>query len=454
MVKRGALEERFDPDMNLYVRKILTFKYPVGHLKQFLKVKPQYGSNQSGIERTSKEEARYVRITDIDEYGNLKDNLGATAEVIENKYVLNDNNILFARSGATVGKSYLHQVKNVDYTCFFAGYMIRFIVDEKRLLPAFLFSYTQLNVYKEWTKAIQRAAGQPNINSEEYKELFIPIPPIEIQAQIVQKFNQAYELKRQKEAEAKALLESIDGYLLKKLGIELPTANEPKKFFYTRFKDVQGKRFDPSFHQIEFQDLINAIKKHNYSAIKNIVSFSNESWNQKDFFENTFPYIEISEIDTLTGEIKNVNQIAINDAPSRAKMIVRENDIIVSTTRPNRGAIAKISENQDFSIASTGFAVIRYLKVKELLKEYLHIILRHRICLNQMSQRSSGGNYPAITQEELGNIIIPLPTLSIQNEIVAHITDLRQRAKTLEAEAKEAIETAKAEVERMILGES
>lgn len=214
------------------------------------------------------------------------------------------------------------------------------------------------------------------------------------------------------------------------------------------------KRLDPNFYKFEFQLIVNRITQNPSKKLLQLVQFSNETWNGEDFFESIFPYIEISAIDLDSGEIKEINHVPIGEAPSRAKMIVRENDIIVSTTRPNRGAIAKISKNQDFSIASTGFSVIRYLKVKELLKEYLHIILRHRICLNQMSQRSSGRNYPAITQEELGNIIIPLPTLSIQNEIVEHITDLRQRAKTLEAEAKEAIETAKAEVERMILGES
>ena len=429
--------------MNLYVRKILTFKYPVGHLKQFLKVKPQYGSNQSGIERTSKEEARYVRITDIDEYGNLKDNLGATAEVVENKYVLNDNNILFARSGATVGKSYLHQVKNVDYTCFFAGYMIRFIVDEKRLLPAFLFSYTQLNVYKEWTKAIQRAAGQPNINSEEYKELFIPIPPIEIQAQIVQKFNQAYELKRQKEAEAKALLKSIDGYLLEKLGIELPTANEPKKFFYTRFKDVQGKRFDANAFK---EDRINSIQSLNNCIfpieklkfvtkfIKNIVTKNHQQ----------LPYLGLENIESNTGfYIETTEKESFSSAFHFFK-----NHVIFPKLRPY---LNKVTKTNFEGLCSTEFHVLQPHKVTS---DFLAIFLRSSLVINQTKCLMSGNTLPRLQTEDIESLLIPIPDLNTQFEIASYVTETFDKANQLKSEAKEAIETAKAEVERMILGES
>ena len=99
-------------------------------------------------------------------------------------------------------------------------------------------------------------------------------------------------------------------------------------------------------------------------------------------------------------------------------MIVRENDIIVSTTRPSRGAISLIKKEQDFSIASTGFSVIRSLINSEISREYLFAILRQQITLKQLEQRSSGGNYPAITQEELSNVIIPFPNTLKQNKIV------------------------------------
>jgi restriction endonuclease S subunit len=70
-----------------------------------------------------------------------------------------------------------------------------------------------------------------------------------------------------------------------------------------------------------------------------------------------------------------------------------------------------------------------------------------------MGQRSSGGNYPAITQEELGNILIPYVDLNSQEKIVIRINEIYSQAKQLQTEAAQILADAKAEVERMILGE-
>jgi type I restriction enzyme S subunit len=178
----------------------------------------------------------------------------------------------------------------------------------------------------------------------------------------------------------------------------------PNKVFILQKSELE-KRFDPQYYQKEYKNIVNKLKENKHSKLGEIVKFSKETWNQKDFFNDTFPYIEISEIDTLSGEIQNISNIELSNAASRAKMIVRENDIIVSTTRPNRGAIALINKEQDFSIASTGFCVIRDSAID---KNYLFAILKQNFILKQFEQRSSGGNYPAITQEELSSVIIPI----------------------------------------------
>ena len=134
--------DRFDPLMVLYKKTTQAFKYDTVSFKDLLISNPMYGANEAGVERTDENEPRYIRITDIDEFGNLKDGLGVTAQVIEDKYFLNENDLLFARSGATVGKAYIHRKK--DYECFFAGYMIRFIVDNNKINPYYVFLYTQL----------------------------------------------------------------------------------------------------------------------------------------------------------------------------------------------------------------------------------------------------------------------------------------------------------------------
>lgn len=181
-----------------------------------------------------------------------------------------------------------------------------------------------------------------------------------------------------------------------------------------------------------------------------MVGLSNELWDQASLFQTTFPYIEIGEIDTTTGEIKTVTDLDINEAPSRAKMVVKTGDLLISTTRPARGAIALFYG--ELAIASTGFCVVKEVNYNRVNKMYLFHVLRSHLCLNQMEQRSSGGNYPAITNEELKKILIPLPPLEKQNEITSHIQGIRDQAKQLRAEATAGLEQAKRDVEAMILG--
>ncbi len=200
--------------------------------------------------------------------------------------------------------------------------------------------------------------------------------------------------------------------------------------------EIEG-RFDPNFYRTEFKIIVDAIEKFGSEKLSDLIDFSNETWNGKDFFKDEFPYIEISEIDIFSGKIQNISLIPKNEAPSRAKMIVRNDDIIISTTRPSRGAISFVKlENNEIQIASTGFSILRNLKNQELLKEYLFYALRQDFSLKQMEQRSSGGNYPAITTDELKKILIPFPSLEKQAKIVALFEAAYAQKRAKEAEAK------------------
>jgi len=159
-------------------------EWEVRRLGDLCNGQPEYGANVSSIDK-DKSLPRYVRITDITEDGKL---LEATWQSIKREfaepYILGEGNFLFARSGATVGKTYLYRDK--DGECSFAGYMIRFKPNPKQLLPEFLFQYTHSNFYYNWVKGILRAGAQPNINAQEYFNMPLPKPPINEQKQIAE----------------------------------------------------------------------------------------------------------------------------------------------------------------------------------------------------------------------------------------------------------------------------
>jgi type I restriction enzyme, S subunit len=133
---------------------------------------------------------RYIRITDVTDEGDLTSlpvSPGREAGEWE-KYRLARGDVLFARSGATVGKTYLHQS---DADAVFAGYLIRFRPDPEKLLPEVLFQFTRTGAYRRWVENNQRTVAQPNINAKQYGEdLRVPVPPLDLQEDFVERLKE------------------------------------------------------------------------------------------------------------------------------------------------------------------------------------------------------------------------------------------------------------------------
>lgn len=159
---------------------ILSEKYKFSKLLDVVTEKPLYGAGEKGIKKKS--DIRYIRITDINENGTLNDDF-VSAEKVDSKYLLEENDFLIARSGNTVGKTFLY--KKEFGKCIYAGYLIKFKLNTKKIIPEYLLYYTKSNIYKQWIASNQRANAQPNINSNEFLNSPIIIPPIEEQNYIV-----------------------------------------------------------------------------------------------------------------------------------------------------------------------------------------------------------------------------------------------------------------------------
>ena len=138
--------------------------------------KLSYGSGASAIDYDGK--IRYIRITDIDDNGSLRGEAVSPSDYNE-KYLLHDGDILFARTGATVGKTYLHKKENGN--CIYAGYLIRLVPNKDLVLPEYVFGFTKTLYYKRFVALAQKAVAQPNINAEQYGSLLIGVPPISLQ---------------------------------------------------------------------------------------------------------------------------------------------------------------------------------------------------------------------------------------------------------------------------------
>lgn len=194
-----------------------------------------------------------------------------------------------------------------------------------------------------------------------------------------------------------------------------PVANDLCVFAVKR-GIIEG-RIDPHFYLPEFQTIIENIKKTNYVRLGDIAYFSKDTTNYSEFASGEFKYLEISGVSLGQNKYKTTTT-EVSKAPSRAKMKTKMGDIVIALTRPHRGAITTIKESG--IIASTGFSVIRDVDSK-VDKEWLMYVLLSNISLQQMLQRSSGGNYPAIIEEEVKRIYIPVVEYSKQLQMAASL---------------------------------
>lgn len=151
------------------------------YLSSIIVGRPQYGAGYSSQPFDGK--VRYIRITDIHENGSLNEEKVSAKEFSES-YVLKENDFLIARSGNTVGKTFLYK-SNVG-KAIYAGYLIRFKLDSSKVIPEYLLAYTKCSLYKEWIKGNMRVSAQPNINSQQYLESPVILPPLGIQKNIVE----------------------------------------------------------------------------------------------------------------------------------------------------------------------------------------------------------------------------------------------------------------------------
>ena len=157
--------------------------WEVVSLKRLLSRKMEYGLSEAA-ELEDESLPRYIRITDFGDDGELKDDTFKSLPMeIAKDAMLQANDVLFARSGATVGKSYIYTGWRTG-ACF-AGYLIRAQTKAWRLNPKFLYYFTKSAAYDAWKGLIFTQATIQNISAVKYGQLKMPVPPIRTQGEIV-----------------------------------------------------------------------------------------------------------------------------------------------------------------------------------------------------------------------------------------------------------------------------
>jgi len=442
-IMRNEIEGRIDPfyyrpefrELKRLIKSINIKK--LGNIATF-----QYGLNEIA---QNKGDIIYIRITDIDENGLLKkDELAYLNYQDKYKaYKLNKGDILIARIGATFGKSYYF---DEDIDAVFAGYLIRIKLQDKQINPKYLFYFFQTKYFWKQANMLVKGGAQPQFNANTIRDLLIPLPPLSTQNRIVQIMDNAYQIKKQKEIEAQQLLDSINDYVLSELGIKLPELKD-QMTFVVYADNVKGKRIDAYYYQPKFEEIEKAIERGKYKMSYGNVIFekieSGKGVSLEEKKDEGLPYIEVNHI-TKTG----IREPSIFVSSKLNLKIAEEGDILTGRVG-SIGNFVVFCENRKMAFSDN---VLR-IKIKENInKTYIASVLNSLIITYQIDRTKKGSLQNVINQKTLNNLKIPLPPLEIQNKIAEEVKRRMQKAEKLQKEAKEVLEKAKQEVEKMILG--
>lgn len=192
----------YSPEVSAGYRRtevgVIPEDWEVRSLRSTLAEPPSYGINAPAVPFDGSLPT-YIRITDIAKDGRFR----PTPQVSVNgaqatRYFLQRGDLVFARTGASVGKSYLYDRR--DGPLVFAGFLIRITPDPNQLRPAFVAYYVQTQWYWDWIANNSARSGQPGINSTEYGSLPVPVPPLAEQRAIAAVLGDVDDLIRSLEA--------------------------------------------------------------------------------------------------------------------------------------------------------------------------------------------------------------------------------------------------------------
>jgi type I restriction enzyme S subunit len=350
-----------------------------------------YGLTAKATERNTG--LKMLRTTDIKNYSAEWDKL-PFCEITErrnalDKYFLKRGDIVIARAG-TVGVSVLADRDLSDV--IFGSYLIK-VKLKPLVLPKFIHYFLQSKIY--W-KHIARAQGSTlkNINLPILKSLYLPVPSLQEQKAITEVLGVV-----------DSAVELVDRVIWK-------TERLKKGLMQTLLTRGIG-------HKEYKQTPIGTIPKTwKVARLEEIAEINREKRDPaKTMPHETFVYIDIDSVENETGKIRNPKKILGKDAPSRARRVVHENDVIMSTVRPYLKAFAIIPKEYDNQICSTGFAV---LSCKDSIIPYflLSVLLSDGV-IKQCNKMMVGGQYPALNQSQVSRIKIPLPPLDEQKTITS-----------------------------------
>ncbi len=391
-------------------------------LKQLVESPLKYGANEAA-ESDDPSQPRYIRITDFGQNGVLReDTFKSLPENLAREYLLEEGDILLARSGATVGKTFLFQ--NYKGKACFAGYLIRCRFSKNRVDSRFINYYTFSNFYENWKQSIFQQATIQNIGADKYNQLLITTPPHSEQTLIAnyldQKTAQIDDLIAKKERLIQLLEEErtaiINQAVTKGLDPTVPMKDSGIEWL---------GEIPAHWEVMRLRNIVDTVKTGSTPPSDEIQFFEPQeiNWYGPGDFENL-----------ILGEAKRkISHLAIEENKCR---LFPSNSILLIGIGATVGKVGLITE------PSSSNQQINAIILKKFYNPSFYLFFLASI-KEIIIMEASSATLPIFNQTQTKNIIISVPPIEEQNQIVGFIQNQTERIQTISAKTQQEIELLK-----------
>lgn len=411
-------------------------EWKIVRIKHLIKEPLKYGANESA-ELDDPKLPRYIRITDFGDNGKLRDDTFKSLESDKAKdYLLKNGDILFARSGATVGKTF--QFKNYNGVACFAGYLIKAAPDEQKVLSDYLYHFTKSISYENWKNSIFMQATIQNIGADKYKDFKLSLPRIEEQSLISSfldkkcaEFDGIVEKKeriisKMEEAKKSLISEVVTGKVKIENGKIIPRKEQEMKDSGIEWIGKIPKEW-----------VVKKIKHNTY--VKGRIGW--QGLRSEEFIDEG-PFL-VTGTDFIDGKVNwetcyHISEERFNEAPP---IQLKEGDLLI-TKDGSIGKIAIVINCPDKAILNSGVFVTRCVN-GDYLTKFMYYILTSKVFDTYIDINKTGTTILHLYQETFINFSYALPDKFEQKQVVDFLDKKTAEIDSVITKIREQIEKIK-----------
>lgn len=306
--------------------------------------------------------------------------------------------------------------------------------------PFFVSAFLNSYFGKKQTEWEIVTSVQPNIFLWQIKNIKVPVLSEKLEKEIGKSYKDGLD----NLSLAKSLYSQAENLLLGELGLKDFRPKYDLSYVANLLEAFGIHRVDAEYFQPAYDEVTEKVLSYSNGYVKllDYVQDIKANFEPSKYSDKIFSYIELADIDSSIGVIDSVTEIKGEEAPSRARRILKENDVIASSVEGSLEKVALVDKAHQDNLASTGFFQLRAIKIPA---EVLLILSKSIILQMQLKRECSGTILTAVPSDALRKIVIPILPEKVRKKIASLVQqshEARRKSRELTDEAKRKVEEA------------